>query len=456
MIWFTLYFCAGIIFAHFFRVAFWPIYCLGLTLLVACAISINKGLTFKILLSCLIFILGIVLLTNTYLLPKTHISKFVSYKNDTIFMVKGFINSQPQPREGGISFFFAAQEVEFNHLHYQCSGEILILAKEAQGLAYGEALILRGTMHKPFKLFGDGISAIMHANIPGCLIRLNRNCGNPVFRVAYSLKGRIEAVIYQRLSKLAAGIADAMILGEARGIPVAVYDAMAKSGTVHILVVSGFNVGIVAFIITLLLKVLRIPRKFRYLLAIPCLVIYCLATGAQAPVVRATIMAIFFLTGFLLKREPEIGNSFSLAALFILLAGPRELFSISFQLSFVSVAAIVFLYPELKAFFKAECIKSQFLRFIAEGALVSLSAWLATFGFIAYYFRFFSPVTVLANIFIVPLATLITLSGFSLVVITIIFPIWAGFFVSAIELLVAVLLSVNNLLICLPFAYLYW
>ncbi|MDO8661790.1 MAG: ComEC/Rec2 family competence protein [Candidatus Omnitrophota bacterium] len=472
MSWLTLYFCAGIIFAHFFKVYFWPLYSLGLALLVICTIFIKKDLIFKRFSSCLIFICGAVLLTNTYILSKTHISKFVSYKNDTVFTVKGFVNSQPQLKDNQVSFLLAVQELEFNRAHYKSCGEILVHLKEIKEgeegpegdshemrdchLRYGEALILRGTMHKPFKLYSDRIAAIMRVNMPGCVIRLNRNCGNPVLRFAYFLKGKIEEVIYQRLSKLAAGIANAMILGEERGIPVAVYDAMAKSGTVHILVVSGFNVGIVAFIIILLFKVLRVPRKLRYLLAIPCLIIYCLATGAQAPVARATIMAIFFLTGFLLKREPDIRNSFSLAALFILLINPREVFSISFQLSFASVAAIIFLDPKLNAFFKTECIKLKLLRLITEGALVSLSAWVATLGLIAYNFRFLSPVTVLANIFIVPLATLITLSGFSLVIISIIFPVWAGFFARAIEFLVVVLLSVNNQLVQFPLAYLHW
>jgi len=166
-------------------------------------------------------------------------------------------------------------------------------------------------------------------------------------------------------------------------------------------------------------------------------------------------MGIFFLLGFLIKREPDINNSLSLAALSILLINPGELFSISFQLSFVSVSAIVYLYPKLKSFFRIELINLRPLRFIAEGCLVSLSAWLGTCGLILYYFRIFSPITVLANIFIVPLATLITLSGFSLVVITLILPIFSVFFAHTNELLVILLLRINNFLIGLPFACLY-
>ena len=455
MSWFTLYFCCGIIFAHFVKAPFWLFYAFALVLFCASLLSIKKDFIFKITCACLVFSLGAALFANTRALPKAHISKFISYKNDTVFTVKGFVNSQPQLKDGRASFIFASQELEFNRERYKSCGDILVQLKETQDLCYGEGLILRGSLHKPFKLYSDDICAVMHVTMPGAVVRLAKNYGRNIQRLAFQFKSNIEAIIYKRLSRLAAGISSAMILGEEKDIPAAVYDAMAKSGTVHILVVSGFNVGIVAFIIILLLKALRVPRKLRYFLAIPCLVIYCFATGAQAPVARATIMAIFFLTGLILKREPEIGNSFSLAVLFILLADPRELFSISFQLSFASVAAIIFLYPKLKAFFKAESIKPKILRFIAEGSLVSFCAWLATCGFIAYYFRFFSPVTVLANIFIVPLATLITLCGFSLVMVSLIFPSCAGFFSSSDELLVALLLNVNNSFIHLPFAYLY-
>jgi competence protein ComEC len=452
---FLLYLCSGIVFTYFIRIFFWPVYFSALTLLFACIFSLGKDSIFRVLFAFLVFALGCLLLKNSYILPQHHISKSIFYKNNTVYAVKGFINSQPHPKDGKVTFMFTTQELQFNDSNYKCSGDIFVQLKDAGDFFYGEALILRGNIHRPFKPSNKNISAIMRVNMPGATVRLAKNYGQPARKLAYYLKARIEKIIYQKLSPLTAGILDAMVLGEKRNIPAQVYDAMVKSGTVHILVVSGFNVGIVAFMIMLLLKVLRLPKAPRYIITMPCLIIYCLATGASPPVVRATIMAIFFLVGFLAKREPDMRNSLALAALSIILINPRELFSISFQLSFASVAAIIFLYPKLKAFFKVEALKVRFLRFIVEGCLVSLSAWLGTLGFIFYYFKVISPVTVLANICIVPLATLITLSGFSLVVITLVFPALAGPFAWANELFVALLLKANNLLIRIPYAYLY-
>jgi hypothetical protein len=88
-----------------------------------------------------------------------------------------------------------------------------------------------------------------------------------------------------------------------------------------------------------------------------------------------------------------------------------------------------------------------------EGCLVSFSAWLGTMGFIAYYFRIISPITVCANVFIVPLASLLTLCGFSLIAMELACPMFAPFFASSAELIVALLLSINAFLTRLVGAY---
>jgi competence protein ComEC len=221
---------------------------------------------------------------------------------------------------------------------------------------------------------------------------------------------------------------------------------------VHILVVSGFNVGIVAFAVMLVLKLLRAPRKMRFLITAACLIVYCLMTGVSNPVVRATIMALLYMLAYFFKREPGIYNSLSVAVIFILALNPRQLFDIGFQLSFASVISIAYIYPKLKQLIHTEVTRLKPLGFIADGFLVSLSAWLGTMGFIAYYFKIFSPVTVLANIFIVPLASFMTLCGFSLLLAAIISPSIAAFFALTTELAAVILLKLNILLLGLPFA----
>jgi competence protein ComEC len=172
-------------------------------------------------------------------------------------------------------------------------------------------------------------------------------------------------------------------------------------------------------------------------------------------VVRATVMAVVFLFARLVRREPDIYNSCAAAALFILLAKPRQLFDIGFQLSFASVIAIIWLYPKIKAWLHLETLSNRGVRFIIDGCLVSFSAWLGTAGFIVYYFKIFSPITVLANVIIVPLATFITLCGFSIVLISPFAPGLSRQFVPAAEIAILLLVKINAFLISFPCASVY-
>ena len=428
-------------------------------------LALKKRIFFDIFLSCLIFSLGIAFIKSSQSLSRIDISKLVYYRNDQPYIVKGFISAEPIFKDQKTSFIFTTQVIEIGNLSKSCCGNILVRLNGGKDLSYGEGLILRGSLYRPFSnrdsrrqsyreyLYNQGIYFIMNVKTEADLVRLNKNRGLPIKRFALSLKQKVENIFLPHTSPLTLAILEAMVLGEKKNIPWFVNDTMMKSGTIHILVVSGFNVGIVSFIIILFLKLLRIPRKPRFIIAIPCLLLYCLLTGASNPVARSTVMAVVFMLGFLLKREPDIYNSLSIASLFILTVNPRQLFDIGFQLSFASVIAIVYLYPKIRTFLQIESLKTKYLKILLDGCLVSFSAWLASAAFIAYYFKIFSPITVVANIFIVPLATLITLCGFSLILTGLIFPPLAPFFASTSELVVMLLIKVNMLLASLPLAY---
>jgi len=452
---FTFCFSLGVVCAYLIKVPFWFVYVLGVTFTLVSLLLIKRELSFHIIFFCSVFILGILRFEVSSFPPKRSISRYLHHNNDQVYAIKGYVNNNPAIQDGRTVFIFRVERLQFNQSSYKTSGDILVYLKGTKALSYGEELILLGKARRPHRAFKSGVAAVMHLQNSSKLIRLNKNKGGIIRRSAFYLKNKIEGIFLKHLSPLAAGIVDAMVLGEKGHISPVIYDAMVKSGTVHILVVSGFNVGIIAFISGLFLKILRIPRKLRYFLVIVVLIFYCFITGASTPVVRATVMGIFLILGYILRREADITNSFSLAMLFILFVDPQALFSISFQLSYISVAAIVYLYPRLRSFLKVERIKINPLKLIVDGCLVSFSAWLGTMGFIAYYFKIFSPVTLLANIFVVPLATLITLSGLSMVVVALISPFLAGPLASTNEILVILLLKANALFINLPFAYLY-
>lgn len=436
---FTLIFCLGILTGSRVSPGFWLVYSLAVVLLL---LSIFYARNIAIILS-MVFCLGLAWIINYQALPANHITNYIlTTKSNCI--VRGFIKSDPVSTGAGTRFILRAEEIELGHKRFICSGDIMVYTKVKTGLRYGEGLVLRGVLYRHGLFRVSGFSS---------LVKFGRNRGSPLIKFSLAIKEIIRKTFYHYLSSSSAAIVSAMVLGDKKDISPLIYRAMIKTGTVHILVVSGFNVGIVVFIAVIFLKIIRIPRKERFFISAAIIILYCLITGASNPVLRATVMAIAFLFAYLVKREPDIYNSLALAALFILILNPRQLFDLGFQLSFSSVLSIAYLYPRLKQLSGGmEKIKSRAIKFVAEGALVSLAAWLGTAGLIAYYFKIFSPVAILANILIVPLAALITLCGFGLVAVALIMPCMAVFCAKACELAVLLLLVTQNSIVRIPFA----
>jgi len=455
----TVIFCIGIFLASRLKIPFAAVYFLAIAGLGLCWLCLEKQTIFNTLLCCLVFLLGVAVFRNSVYFAPCHISKL--NKSYAEYAVKGFIASEPEARNQTSSFVLRAQEAYLSGYKIKVCGDILVYIKEKRNLSYGQELIVRGHLRRPFRgsyrdyLFRQGIFYIMKARIIPQQSSVDRRRGCVLKRFSLHLKNYLQGIISRYVAPVPAGILEAMILGERKNIPPLVNRIMMQTGTVHILVVSGFNVGIVSFLVTIFLKLIRLHRNPRIVISILFLVIYCLVTGASNPVLRATVMSIVFLSSYLAKRDPDIYNCVSFALLCILIPRPQQIFDIGFQLSFTSVLSIICLYPRIKAFLRLDTLRLNWVRYAIDSCLVSLSAWLGTVGFIAYYFKMVSPVTVLANLLIVPLATLITLCGFSLAFMGAFFPPLAPLFASSSELAVAILLHLNALLSKMPLAYFY-
>lgn len=451
---FSLLFCLGIAASRVFSLPFIWIFAAAAACFFFCLVFYRRELSFNIGLTCLIFLIGTLWLKNYTTLPKAHIGRRVFYKTDNSCILKGFVRSEPFFKAGRTSFILEAQEARFGNWDYQCCGRVRVRLLGAASFTYGDVLVLEGKIYRPFLPYRDAAAA-MSVQHPAYASILAHNGGSWFKKNLLRLKDNLQALFFQYNPPVTAAVLEAMILGEKRNIPPAFYRAMMQTGTVHILVVSGFNTSLVIFILVLLLKLARLRRLMRLIVSLPILLGYCLMTGATTPVVRATVMTAVFMLSYLFKRQPDIFNSCSLSALCVLSYDPAQLFDIGAQLSFVSVLAIAWFYPKIKAFLRLGALLNPAARFFSEGFLVSLSAWLGTAGIIAYYFKIFSPVTVLANIFIVPLAALITLCGVTFIFTAVILPPAAPFFALICQFLVALLVKTNALLLSLPAASFY-
>jgi competence protein ComEC len=464
LVYLAVFYCLGIVSAEFLRLDFRLFFWAAVMVFIAAALLIRESKVFFFLLLALSLSSGYLNLINSHIIPGCHILNLLEPLSSPGCLLEGFVSSPPEEMGGRGWFVFRLRRVRAENMGYNCCGDILVRMNFVPEARYGENLFLAGNPRRLFNfnrhaggyldyLARQDIYLALQVKERGQVVRRGGFSGSKIIRGCLNLRSYLERRIELYLPELPAVILKAMVLGQRRNIPLRIKDIMVKTGTVHILVVSGFNVGIMVFIFNLLFKLARVPRRTRMFLISFCLIVYCMVTGSSDPVIRATVMGLVFLAAYFFEREPDIYNSLALAAFFILGVNPRQLFDAGFQLSFASVFSIVFLYPRLNAFICPDGRRvNKFLRYLIEGCLVSFSAWAGTLAIILMNFRILSLVTVLANILVVPLAALITVSGFIFLLVSLVFPAAGHVFSLAPALLVNIFLNINAYLAKLPFA----
>jgi competence protein ComEC len=248
----------------------------------------------------------------------------------------------------------------------------------------------------------------------------------------------------------------AMVLGMRGGLFANIKDPFVKTGTVHILAISGLHVGLIAFILYVCFNALRINRQAATLLTLGALVIYMLVTGSRIPVVRATTMVSVVLIGSLFRRDAVSFNSLGLAAIILLLLNPRCLFSPSFQLSFAAVCSILCLTPTINTAMRVDAL-TKYKNVLAGAAQyslrlfsVSLAAWLGVLPLVAYHFNLVTMIAIPGNIIVIPLTFLIIASSLSLIACAFLFQRLADVFAATTGGLLHLLQLVTTALSRLP------
>lgn len=155
-------------------------------------------------------------------------------------------------------------------------------------------------------------------------------------RLHHSIIGKIHALWPER----EAALVDALLIGENSFLGRDVLTEFQRTGTYHVLVISGLKVSILALVLFWLLRRMRVSDFAASAVTILVTVAYALLTDVGAPVWRATLMLMLYLSARLLYRQRSILNTIGAAALVLLLVDPASLFGASFQLSFLCVLII--------------------------------------------------------------------------------------------------------------------
>ena len=263
----------------------------------------------------------------------------------------------------------------------------------------------------------------------------------------------------------------AMTLGWRPALTDEVSAPFMQTGTMHVFAISGLHIALIAGILVAILQSVQIPRFCCGIIIIPLIWFYTAATGWQPSAIRSALMMSIVIGGWMLKRPGDLLNSLATAAFIILLFDPLQLYQASFQLSFFVVLSIALLMPLLEKI-RDHLLKTDpllphelmprwqrwsypIIRVALSWLAVSLAAWLGSWPLCAYYFHIFSPVTLLANLLIVPMSSLALASNLGSLVCGDWLPWFTDLFNHSGWFWMKAMVSITGKLAKLPHAYFY-
>lgn len=294
-------------------------------------------------------------------------------------------------------------------------GKVLIILSKYPSYHYGDLLLVEGKLEIPqnfshfnFKdyLAKDGIYSLSYW--PSVKL-LSQNQGNPFYISILKFKERLREGIYKTISPPPAFLLGAMILGDKRQISEEFKEKLNFSGLRHLTAVSGMHVMIFALILNSIFVFFKISRKKSFFLTLSLISFFIILTGFQNSAIRAGIITFFLLLGDYFGRITNSRRALVFALFLMLLFNPLNLrYDVGFQLSFLAAFGIAFLSPSLKKIF----FKRDFL--LKEIFIYTLSAQIFTLPLLIYQFGYFSKISLLSNLLVLPILPFILGFGFLL------------------------------------------
>ncbi|MHB8137632.1 MAG: DNA internalization-related competence protein ComEC/Rec2 [Smithellaceae bacterium] len=386
--------------------------------------------------------------------------------------VEGIVTATDHISPDKFSLIVRCQRILKNHSYSPVTGYIRLTIPSDHTFQYGDFIRFHCSIRRIQSFHNPGsfnyerylnrqgiyVSGFIADKSSIALIRHNTASGIKLTLETFRLY--LKQLIYTNAPSPQREIIEAMTIGNQKAIPQDVRDNFAKTGTSHILSISGLHISMVAagcfFLIFFLMKfseylMLRFNIiKLATAAAIVPVAIYAFVAGMGTTVLRATLMALAFLIALIFGKQKDIYNILFGAAFIILIIAPESLFDISFQLSFSAVFAILYIVSKLSDLTlpipaSAPCWLQTLIRRVYVFILVSAAATLGTLPIIIYYFNRVSTVTLIANLVAVPLLGMVTLIPAMAFILTAICSPWlAGILIKVASFFTGIAVAIIN------------
>ena len=367
---------------------------------------------------------GIVRFRST--LPVADENSVQFYNDKAAVELKGTISQEPDVRDKSTHIYLAHIQIKTADKWKQLNGQALLFVPRFPEYKYGDVLQVKGKLETPQAiedfdyagyLANQGIYSTMLS--PKITVTGTGHGFRPL-AVIYALRNRLSQAMAATLPEPQASLAQGMILGIRGNITQELQDAFIRSGTTHILVISGSQFNIVAGLLVAAGIWIFGKKRFLYIwLALAAIWIYAVLTDLVPPVIRSAIMVSLFLLAELVGRQKSAVTVLAFAAAVMVAITPQLLHDASFQLTFMSTIGMVFVAPRFQAWGRniisarlgEEGWLASAANWISDSLFVTLGVTIVIWPILAYYFGLFSIVSPIATLLVLPALPWLIFSG---------------------------------------------
>jgi competence protein ComEC len=344
--------------------------------------------------------------------------KFIAYYNDqpAEFILEGVLVNPPDIRDTYTNLRLRIEQLRILDESQFIAVHGLLLARVSFGTTfqYGDRIQLQGHLVTPAEnedfSYRDYLAShriYSYMSYPSSSF-LQHSQGNLIMSALYTFRQHALDVVYRLYPDPEAGLLAGILLGDQSGITPQIQEAFRLTGTSHIIVISGFNIAIIAALFIFLFTRLFGNLRGAIVSAIG-IILYTLMVGANPAVVRAAILGMLLLLGILIGRRQVGLNSLVFVAALMAVITPSVIWDISFQLSFAATLGIM-LYADLftngftnfTARFLAREKAEHLAGPIGEYFLITFAAMITTLPLMVFYFKRISLTAFIANPLILP------------------------------------------------------
>jgi competence protein ComEC len=353
-----------------------------------------------------------------------------AYYNDRgAVQLVGIVVDAPDPRDNGTNLTIAVEslrplEAAATQVRpLDVAGKVLVQVPPGEDWRYGDRLQITGELQTPYEgadfsyqdyLARKGIYSLMsYAGVT----RLSSGEGNPVRAALYHLREMGLSTLQQLFPAPESDLLAGILLGLDQGLSPQLEEAFQRTGTTHIIAISGFNIAILAGLFTGIATRL-LGRRWGALTALAAISGYTVLVGADAAVVRAALMGGLGVFGGMFGRRQNGLNSLGMAALGMMLVNPNIPWDVGFQLSVAATLGLVLYAQPLEeralAWLSGRMPEESAQRLIgpiSEFFLFTIVAQMMTLPVMAYHFGGVSWLALVANPLILPVQSLVMILG---------------------------------------------